>query len=118
LVTLTTENEMATIERNETSRDDSTDKPLGDPGSGASGGGSIGNQPGPGSATGGDPKQGVRKPNAGETEPVSRRLDQHPHQTAEVPYGSGDRPEPAGAGGLDAQNADLKDPNARAAKAD
>jgi hypothetical protein len=103
---------MATTEQNETRRDDNTDKPLGDPGSGASGGGSIGNQPGPGSATGGDPKQGVRRPNAAEIEPESRRLDQHPQQTAEVPYGSGDRPEPAGAGGLDAQNADLKDPNA------
>lgn len=33
---------------------ESTDKPLGDAGSGASGGGSIGNTPGPGSATGGD----------------------------------------------------------------
>lgn len=89
---------------------ESTDKPLGDSGSGASGGGSIGNQPGPGSPTGGDPKQGVRKPNAGEVEPEKRRLDQHPEQTAEVPYGSGGKAEPTGAGGLDAQNADLEDP--------
>ena len=77
----------------------STDKPLGDAGSGASGGGSIGNLPGPGAATGGDPKQGVRQPNAGEVEPENRRLEQDPHQTAEVPLGSGDRPEPAGMGG-------------------
>jgi hypothetical protein len=88
----------------------STDKPLGDAGSGASGGGSIGNTPGPGSATGGDPMQGVRQPNAGEVEPENRRLDQHPHQTAEVPYGSGNEPEIAGKGGLDAQNADQPDP--------
>jgi hypothetical protein len=101
------EHAMTTSEQAE-----STDKPLGDAGSGASGGGSIGNLPGPGAPTGGDPKQGVRAPNAGEVEPESRRLDQHPEQTAEVPYGSGDRPDPAGAGGLDAQNADLKDPNA------
>ena len=87
----------------------STDKPLGDAGSGASGGGSIGNTPGPGSATGGDPKQGVRAPNAGEIEPANRRLDQHPHQTAEVPYGSGNEPEIAGKGGLDAQNAENTD---------
>lgn len=89
---------------------ESTDKPLGDAGSGASGGGSIGNTPGPGSATGGDPKQGVRQPNAGEVEPENRRLDQRPHQTAEVPYGSGDAPEIPGKGGLDAQNADQPDP--------
>lgn len=95
---------------NTTRRDESTDKPLGDAGSGASGGGSIANQPGPGSATGGDPTQGVRKPNAGEAEPATRRLGQNPEQTAEVPYGSGGRAEPAGAGGLDAQNADLEDP--------
>ncbi|WP_244817032.1 hypothetical protein [Caballeronia sp. Lep1P3] len=77
----------------------STDKPLGDAGSGASGGGSFGNQPGPGAATGGDPKQGVRQPNAGEVEPEERRLGQQPHQTAEVPLGSGDRPEAPGKGG-------------------
>lgn len=40
----------------------STDKPLGDAGSGASGGGSLGNQAGTGAATGGDPAQGVRQP--------------------------------------------------------
>lgn len=101
-----------------TERDKSTDKPLGDSGSGASGGGSLGNQPGPGSATGGDPRQGVRAPdaappNAGENEPANRRLEQDPKQTAEVPLGSGTRPEPPGAGGLNAQNADLKDPNAK-----
>lgn len=83
----------------------STDKPLGDAGSGASGGGSIGNLPGPGAATGADPKQGVRQPNAGEVEPENRRLDQHPHQTAEVPLGSGDRPDPPGKGGLGPQDA-------------
>lgn len=70
----------------------STDKPLGDAGSGATGGGSFGNLPGPGAATGGDPHQGVRQPNAGEVEPENRRLDQQPHQTAEVPLGSGNRP--------------------------
>ncbi|KND56489.1 hypothetical protein BVER_05357 [Candidatus Burkholderia verschuerenii] len=87
----------------------STDKPLGDAGSGASGGGSFGNEPGPGAATGGDPKQGVRKPNAAEIEPANRRLDQHPHQTAEVPYGSGNRPEPSGKGGMEAQNPSSND---------
>ncbi|SAK46644.1 hypothetical protein AWB82_00918 [Caballeronia glebae] len=49
-------------------------------------------------------------PNAAEIEPENRRLDQHPHQTAEVPYGSGNEPELPGKGGLDAQNADLSDP--------
>ena len=48
-------------------------------------------------------------PNAAEKEPANRRLDQHPHQTAEVPYGSGNEPEIAGKGGLDAQNADESD---------
>ncbi len=38
-------------------------KPLGDSGTGASGGGSIGNMPG-GAATGGDSRQGVRAPDA------------------------------------------------------
>ena len=51
------------------------------------------------------PKQGVRPPNAGEIEPANRRLDQHPHQTAEVPYGSGNEPEVAGKGGLDPEPA-------------
>jgi len=87
----------------------STDKPLGDAGSGASGGGSLGNQPGPGSATGGDPRQGVRQPNAGEVEPGNRRLDQQPEQTAEVPLGSGNRPEPPGKGGQGAQVSDAPD---------
>jgi hypothetical protein len=72
-----------------TDQEKGTDKPLGDAGSGA---------------TGGDAKQGVRKPNAAEIEPENRRLEQHPHQTAEVPYGSGDRPEIAGTGGMEAQN--------------
>jgi hypothetical protein len=53
-----------------------------------------------------DTKQGERKPNAGEVEPANRRLDQHPHQTAEVPYGSGDRPEPSGKGGMESQAPD------------
>jgi len=53
----------------------STDKPLGDAGSGASGGGSLGNQPGPGAATGGDPAQGVRQPTSGEAKQSPR---QHP----------------------------------------
>jgi hypothetical protein len=44
-------------------------------------------------------------PNAAEIEPPNRRLDQHPHQTAEVPYGSGNEPEIAGKGGLDPQSA-------------
>jgi hypothetical protein len=63
----------------------STDKPLGDAGSGASGGGSLGNQPGPGAATGGDPTQGVRQPTSGETEksPAQHRPKQ------EVPPESG-----------------------------
>jgi hypothetical protein len=87
-----------------------TDKPLGDAGSGASGGGSIGNLPGPGAPTGGDPKQGVRTPNAAENEPENRRLDQHPHQTAEVPYGSGDRPEISGQGGMGADSPKEHDP--------
>ncbi|WP_232519325.1 hypothetical protein [Caballeronia insecticola] len=92
----------------------STDKPLGDAGSGASGGGSLGNAPGPGAPTGGDPKQGVRKPNAGEVEPENRRLDQHPEQTAEVPYGSGGRPEIAGTGGMEAENPGNTDPTKKA----
>lgn len=45
------------------------------------------------------------KPNAAEIEPANRRLDQHPHQTAEVPYGSGNEPEIAGTGGLDPEPA-------------
>ncbi|SAK47607.1 hypothetical protein [Caballeronia ptereochthonis] len=72
----------------------STDTPLGNAGRGASGG---------------DPKQGARKPNAGEIEPENRRLDQHPHQTAEVPYGSGNEPEIAGKGGLGPQDAQAPD---------
>ncbi|SAK56354.1 hypothetical protein AWB76_02275 [Caballeronia temeraria] len=58
----------------------STDKPLGDAGSGASGGGSLGNQPGPGAATGGDPVQGVRQPTSGEAEqPAQGRPEQKAH---------------------------------------
>jgi hypothetical protein len=49
-------------------------------------------------------------PNAAEIEPENRRLDQHPHQTAEVPYGSGNEPEVAGKGGFDAQDAELPRP--------
>ncbi|WP_321794065.1 hypothetical protein [Caballeronia sp. J97] len=49
-------------------------------------------------------------PNAAEIEPENRRLDQHPHQTAEVPYGSGKQPEVAGKGGFDAREAELHDP--------
>ena len=51
-----------------------------------------------------------RRPNAAEIEPENRRLDQHPHQTAEVPYGSGDRPEPAGKGGMESHQPDERDP--------
>jgi hypothetical protein len=46
-----------------TEREKENGKPLGDSGSGASGGGSIGNLPG-GAATGGDVRQGVRAPDA------------------------------------------------------
>ncbi|WP_250515318.1 hypothetical protein [Caballeronia sp. INDeC2] len=49
-------------------------------------------------------------PNAAEKEPENRRLDQHPHQTAEVPYGSGSAPEVAGKGGFDDDNAAVPDP--------
>jgi hypothetical protein len=70
----------------------STDKPLGDAGSGASGGGSLGNQPGPGSATGGDPAQGVRQPISGEAEqsPAQHRSKQ------EAPPKSGNSTESPG----------------------
>ncbi|SAL82350.1 hypothetical protein AWB74_06239 [Caballeronia arvi] len=70
----------------------STDKPLGDAGSGASGGGSLGNQPGPGAATGGDPAQGVRQRSPGEVEPSPA---QH-RSKQEVPPESGNRPESPG----------------------
>ncbi len=82
---------------------------MGDAGTGATGGGSFGNMPGPGAATGSDPKQGVRAPNGGEVEPKNRRLDQHPHQTAEVPYGSEDRPEASGKGGMSSTDPDVPD---------
>ncbi|KND54988.1 hypothetical protein BPUN_3270 [Candidatus Paraburkholderia kirkii] len=72
----------------------STGKSLDDAGSGASGG---------------NPQQGVRRSNAAEIEPENRRLDQHPYQTAEVPYGSGNEPEIAGKGGLGPQDADAPD---------
>jgi hypothetical protein len=83
------------------------DKPLGDGGSGASGGGSGGNLPGT-PATGGDPRQGTRTPDASRPtsakaepgEPDERDLSRQPGQTAEVPLGSGDRPEPSGKGGF------------------
>ncbi|MDR5762618.1 hypothetical protein [Caballeronia sp. LZ035] len=52
-------------------------------------------------------------PNAAEIEPENRRLDQHPHQTAEVPYGSGDQPEIAGHGGLDPEPAAKPNPTDR-----
>ena len=70
----------------------STDKPLGDAGSGASGAGSLGNQPGPGAATGGDPAQGVRQPTSGETEksPAQHRPKQ------EIPPESGNGTESSG----------------------
>ncbi len=86
-----------------------TDKPLGDAGIGATGGGSFCNMPGPGTATGGDPKQGVRAPNGEEVEPKNRRLYQHPQQTAEMPYGSGDRLEPSGKGGMSSTAPDVPD---------
>jgi hypothetical protein len=47
-----------------TQRERESGKPLGDSGTGASGGGSIGNLPG-GAATGGEPRQGVRSPDSG-----------------------------------------------------
>lgn len=52
-------------------------------------------------------------PNAAEIEPENRRLDQHPHQTAEVPYGSGNQPEIAGHGGLDPEPAPKPEPAER-----
>ncbi|SAK49928.1 hypothetical protein AWB82_01336 [Caballeronia glebae] len=70
----------------------STDKPLGDAGSGASGGGSLGNQPGPGAATGGDPAQGVRQPTSGE---AKQSPAQHPSKQ-EVPPESGSTTESPG----------------------
>ncbi|WP_250517103.1 hypothetical protein [Caballeronia sp. INDeC2] len=70
----------------------STDKPLGDAGSGASGGGSLGNQTGPGAATGGDPAQGVRQPASGEDE---ERLAQH-RSKQEVSPESGNNTEAPG----------------------
>jgi hypothetical protein len=53
--------------------------------------------------------EGGHRPNAAEIEPENRRLDQHPHQTAEVPYGSGDRPEPAGKGGMESHQPSERD---------
>jgi hypothetical protein len=92
-----------------TTRDQQNDKPLGDGGSGASGGGSGGNLPeGSAPATGGDPAQGTRSPDAprhsnGKAEPGEpddRDLERQPKQTAEVPLGSGKRPEPSGQAGF------------------
>jgi len=90
-----------------TQRDLDNTKPLGDSGSGASGGGSGGNLPGA-AATGGDARQGVRAADAPRPsgtkaepdEPDGRNLTQHPKQTAEVPLGSGNAPEPSGGGGF------------------
>lgn len=90
-----------------TQRDIDNTKPLGDVGTGASGGGSGGNLPG-GAATGGDARQGVRPADAPRPsntkaepgEPDDRKLTQQPKQTAEVPLGSGDAPEPSGGGGF------------------
>jgi hypothetical protein len=92
-----------------TTREQRNDKPLGDDGSGASGGGSGGNLPdGAAPATGGDPHQGTRIPDAprpvsGEAEggaPEERDLKRQPEQTAEVPLGSGNKPEPSGGAGF------------------
>jgi hypothetical protein len=55
----------------QTEREKNSGKPLGDGGSGASGGGSIGNLPG-GAATGADARQGVRRPDAPLNEPDAR----------------------------------------------
>ncbi len=61
-----------------TQREREDDKPLGDSGTGASGGGSIGNLPG-GAATGGDVRQGVRRPDAkGNT--ANREVNSESHQ--------------------------------------
>jgi hypothetical protein len=92
-----------------TTREQRNDKPLGDEGSGASGGGSFGNLPdGSTPATGGDPEQRERladapRPVSGKAEPgepEERDLKRQPQQTAEVPLGSGNRPEPSGAAGF------------------
>jgi hypothetical protein len=93
-----------------TTRAQRNDKPLGDDGSGASGGGSGGNLPDSPAAraTGGDPRQGAKIPDALRTvrgkaepgEPDERDLKRQPEQTAEVPLGSGDKPEPSGEGGF------------------
>jgi hypothetical protein len=55
----------------QTEREINSGKPLGDSGSGASGGGSIGNLPG-GAATGADARQGVRPPDAPLHQPDAR----------------------------------------------
>ena len=55
----------------QTEREKSSGKPLGDTGSGASGGGSIGNLPGV-AATGGDARQGARSPDVPLQEPDPR----------------------------------------------
>lgn len=55
----------------QTEREKTSGKPFGDSGSGASGGGSIGNLPG-GAATGGDARQGTRPPDAPLHEPDPR----------------------------------------------
>jgi hypothetical protein len=93
-----------------TTREQRNDKPLGDDGSGASGGGSGGSLPDSpaGPATGGDPRQGARTPDAPRPvsgkaepgEPDERDLKRQPEQTAEVPLGSGNKPEPSGEGGF------------------
>ncbi|WP_438391237.1 hypothetical protein [Caballeronia sp. DA-9] len=55
----------------QTEREKTSGKPLGDAGSGASGGGSVGNLPGA-AATGGDARQGVRSPDVPLQEPDPR----------------------------------------------
>jgi len=70
LFVLTTANGQERI-MTQTEREKNSGKPLGDSGSGASGGGSIGNLPG-GAATGADAHQGVRQPDAPLHEPDAR----------------------------------------------
>ncbi|KQR76266.1 hypothetical protein ASG35_14315 [Burkholderia sp. Leaf177] len=75
----------------QTEREKNSGKPLGDSGSGASGGGSIGNLPGPGgAATGGDAHQGVRTPDAplrehdGRTDKPAEEVDEVKRRTTPV----------------------------------
>jgi hypothetical protein len=92
---------MTTTQPATPQRDLDNSKPLGDSGTGTSGGGSGGNAHG-------NVQQGVRPPDAPQLsstkaepgEPDSRNLTQHPKQTAEVPLGSGNTPEASGRGGF------------------